>query len=173
MNKKIWKKISSMMVIANGAICLAFSENLINFLPMICGVVLIFKGLIMFIQGIRDKDYDSLEGIGLERSIVILAVGIGILVKQQDALFIVGVFWGLHGLNSAASYLNEALYYRKRKGKFMHLIIEAAIEFVLSLILIFDPITNIGHHIVILGIELIIDGTFELLIKERVECIRS
>ena len=93
----------------------------------------------MLIEGIRAKDYATLEGKKFERAIVIIAIGIGIIIRQSDALFIVGVFWGLEGLNKATNYLNEGLYYFTRKEKFIFPMSKAIIEFVLSSILIFDP----------------------------------
>ena len=59
-----------------------------------------------------------------------IAIGIGIIIRQSDALFIVGVFWGLEGLNKATNYLNEGLYYFTRKEKFIFPMSKAIIEFV-------------------------------------------
>ena len=87
----------------------------------------------------------------------------GIIIRQSDALFIVGVFWGLEGLNKATNYLNEGLYYFTRKEKFIFPMSKAIIEFVLSSILIFDPFSKIAEHIVILGLELVLEGVSEFV----------
>ena len=52
-----------------------------------------------------------------------LNIAIGIFIRQNDAIFIVGVFWGLSGLNKAANYLNEALYYFYKKSLFLQIVL--------------------------------------------------
>lgn len=163
MNEKKWKILNSILMIANGVICIMFSEKLLYALPTICGLVMVIKGLIGIVRGINNRDYASLERVGLERAIVVLLVGIGIIVRQGNALFIVGVFWGLYGLRKAADYLNEGLYRRYNNERYIRLILKAIAESVLSIILIFDPYTSIGHHVVILGVELILDSVLEML----------
>ena len=77
------------------------------------------------------------------------------------------MFWGLHGLIKSASYLNVALYNFCNKGRWVGLFVKAILEFGLSLFLVFDPFGKIGHHITILGLELIFDGAIEWLYKEK------
>ena len=163
MKKQIWDYISTILIIINGIICIIYHEEMIGWLPRICAIVLLIKGTIKMIEGIKEKDYASLEEKKLERSIVIIAVAIAILIQRENALVVVVIFWGLSGLNKSANYLNEALYYfSKRKGGFLPLI-KAIIEFTLSILLIFDPLGKATEHILILGFELIIEGVFEMI----------
>ena len=157
--------ISSSLIIFNGLICIIYGEKLLLLLPIICGGILLLKGLIQFIEGIRDKDYNSLEKTNLEKSFILIAIGLGILIKKSDALFIVGMFWGVYGLIKASNYLNIALYNFCNKDKWITILIKSIVEFGLSIILIFDPFGKLGHHILILGIELVLDGTIELISK--------
>ena len=160
MKKQIWDYISTILIIINGIICIIYHEEMIGWLPSICAIVLLIKGTIKMIEGIKEKDYASLEEKKLERSIVIIAVAIAILIQRENALVVVVIFWGLSGLNKSANYLNEALYYfSKKKGGFLPLII----EFTLSILLIFDPLGKATEHILILGFELIIEGMFEMI----------
>lgn len=163
-NKKL-EHISSGLVILNGIICLVYEEKLVSLLPMICGIILLLKGLVQCIEGIKDKDYLSLEKMNLEKSFILIAIGIGVLIKGNEALFIVGMFWGLHGLIKSANYLNIALYKFFNKGKWIGILIKAIVEFSLSFVLVFDPFGKIGHHIIILGLELIFDGCMEFMNK--------
>lgn len=155
--------ISSTLIILNGLICIVYGDKLLPLLPIICGGSLLIKGLIQCIEGIRAKDYASLEKINMEKSFISLAIGLGVLIKRSDALFIVGMFWGLHGLMKSANYLNIALYNILNKDKWILILIKAIVEFTLSFVLIFDPFGNLGHHIVILGLEMIFDGTMETI----------
>lgn len=155
--------ISSILVIINGLICIAFREKVLEILPIICGAILLIKGIMQFIEGYINKDYATLEGSTMETSFISIAIGIGVLIKRNDALFIVGMFWGLHGLIKSSGYLNVALYNFINKDKWILMLIKAIVEFCLSFALIFDPFGKLGHHIIILGLELIFDGTMEVI----------
>ena len=159
--------IESILIVVNGSICLIYGDKLLPLLPIICGGILLIKGFIQCIEGIKYKDYASLEKNNLEKSFILIAIGLGVLIKRNDALFIVGMFWGLHGLVKAANYLNVALYNFFNKDKWISIIFKALIEFCLSFVLVFDPFGKIGHHIIILGLELIFDGTMEIISKAK------
>lgn len=155
--------ISCFLSIINGIICIVYGEKILSLLPTICGTILLVKGIIQFIEGIIDKDYESLEKTNMEKSFIPIAIGIGVLIKQNDALFIIGMFWGLHGLIKAANYLNVALYNFCNKKKWKSLFIKFIIEFSLSSALVFDPFGKLGHHIMILGLELVFDGFVDVI----------
>ena len=146
MKRGIGAYISAILIILNGVICIVNHQQIYKWIPSLCGAILLIKGIIMLIEGIRAKEYATLEGKKIER-----------------ALFIVGVFWGLEGLNKATNYLNEGLYYFTRKEKFIFPMSKAIIEFVLSSILIFDPFSKIAEHVVILGLELVLEGVSEFV----------
>ena len=165
MKNKMLDFISSSLIIANGVICLTYGEKLLPLLPIICGGILLIKGIIRFVEGIKDKDYASLEKTNLEKSFILIAVGLGILIKRNEALFVVGMFWGLHGLIKSSNYLNIALYNFVNKEKWVAILFKSIIEFSLSFVLVFDPFGKLGHHIFILGLELIFDGTMEIINK--------
>lgn len=165
-NKKL-DYVASCVTLLNGFICIVYGEKLLPLVPIICGGSLIIKGVIKAIEGIKAKDYLSLERMDLENSFILIAVGIGILIRGNNALFIVGVFWGLHGLMKAAQYLNVASYNIFNKKKWILKLVRSIVEFILSIILIFDPFGSIGHHIIFLGIELTFTGIMELSAQYR------
>lgn len=167
MKHKHLENLSAILVIINGLICITYGERLLFLLPYLCGIILLTKGLIQCIEGIKDEDYRDLQKTNLEKSFILIAVGIGILIKKNDALFVVGMFWGLHGLIKSAGYLNVALYNFCNKERWIGLLTKAVLEFGLSLVLVFDPFGKLGHHITILGLELILDGAIEWLYKRR------
>ena len=167
LNNKKLDCIAASLVVVNGIICIAYGEKLLFLLPFICGAILLIKGLIQCIEGIKDKDYRSLEKTNLEKSFILIAIGIGILIKRNDALFVVGMFWGLHGLIKSSNYLNVALYNFFNKEKWVAMLFKAIVEFGLSLLLVFDPFGKLGHHITILGLELIFDGAIEFVNKYK------
>ncbi|WP_297634962.1 DUF308 domain-containing protein [uncultured Clostridium sp.] len=162
MENKRLDYVAACITLLNGFICIMYGEKLLPIVPIICGGTLVIKGIVKAIEGIKEKDYLSLERMDLENSFILIAVGIGILIRRNDALFIVGAFWGLHGLTKAAQYLNIASYNIFNKQKWILKLIRGITEFILSIILIFDPFGSIGHHIIFLGIELIFTGAMEI-----------
>ena len=66
MKKQIWDYISTILIIINGIICIIYHEEMIGWLPSICAIVLLIKGTIKMIEGIKEKDYASLEEKKLE-----------------------------------------------------------------------------------------------------------
>lgn len=162
MKSKVLEYITASLVIFNGVICILYGEQLLKLLPILCGSILLIKGAIRCIEGIMDKDYASLEKTKMEKSFILIAIGIGVLIKRSDALFIIGMFWGLNGLVKASGYLNIALYNLYHREKWLLISVKAVAEFGLSLLLVFDPFGKIQHHIFILGLELILDGVIDL-----------
>lgn len=160
---RIWDYLSTVLIIINGILCITYHEEIFLWLPGVCAIVLLIKGTVKMVEGIKEKDYESLERKKLERAIVIIAVAIAILIQGSNSLVVVVIFWGLSGLNKSANYLNEALYcFSKKKGGLLPLL-KAIIEFTLSILLVFDPLGKATEHILILGFELVIEGIFELI----------
>lgn len=160
---RLWDYISTVLIIINGVICIIFHEDIYDWLPDICAIVLLIKGIVKLIEGIKEDHHKDLHGKKFERAIVIIAFALVILIKQNDAFLVVVIFWGLSGLNKSANSLNEGLYkIHKKEGGFLA-IIKAIVEFILSILLIFDPLGKALEHIVILGVELIFEGIFEVI----------
>lgn len=163
MKRKNLNYIMCFFILINGLICVIYEEKLLPIVPVVCGVCLLIEGIIKGIEGFRGKDYLSLERMDLETGLILIVVGIGILIRGNDSLFIVGIFWGLFGLKKSAKYLNEASYNFFNKEKWKLKSIKGIIEFVLSIILIFDTFGSIGHHIMFLGVELIVIAIIEII----------
>ena len=164
--KKIVSIFLSLLLIINGIICLFNNETVLAILPMICGVIILIRGVLKLIIGIRDKDYTNLDKTNLEGSIISLAIGIGILLKQQDAISVVGIFWGLSGLVKASGSFNEVFYNLHNKKSCWLQALEGIVGLVLSIMLIFNPTGSIEHHVLLLGIELIFEGVINIVNKK-------
>ena len=164
-NRK-WYKFGGFLILLVGIVCIAFPDAVYVMLPFVFGTLLLVEGLIRLIEGIKKRDYAFLEGNDLEQGAIVLAVGIGILIYQDEALFLVGGFWGLWGLMNAAKSLNVGMYHLYHKKPAGIVLLKGIIEAIISFILIFDPVTNMHHHILILGIELIFEGITALFEKK-------
>lgn len=99
---------------------------------------------------------------------MMVAIAVGIMVRQYDALLVAGMFWGLSGVYKSAGFLNEALYRFTHREKHLAVpIIEFVIEAPLSMMLIFDPENSIEHHIIILGAQLIVYSVISMIVKAK------
>ena len=62
MKRGIGAYISAILIILNGVICIVNHQEIYKWIPSLCGAILLIKGIIMLIEGIRAKDYATLEG---------------------------------------------------------------------------------------------------------------
>lgn len=166
-NKKNVNTLMNTLMIINGLLCLLFSHKITELLPTICGSIIVVKGLFNFIVEFKNDGHKNLENIDFEKSIISIAIGAGILFRQQDSLFLIGVFWGLEGLSHSLKLLNELFYRMHNNKKYFLLLIETVIEFALSMLLIFEPYHSVGHHIILLGLELLLESLMNIFIKQH------
>lgn len=166
LQKKNFNTAINLLMLLNGLLCLLFSHKIIELLPTICGLMIVIKGAFNFTVEFKNDGHKNLENIDFEKSIISIAIGIGILLKQQNSLFLIGVFWGLEGLSHSLKLLNELFYRIHHNKKYFLLLIETLIEFVLSMLLVFEPYHSVEHHIILLGLELVLESLMNIFIKQ-------
>ncbi|MEG1431513.1 DUF308 domain-containing protein [Eubacterium sp.] len=165
MKQETYKRTDALLILLNGILCLIFARNVTHLLPTFCGGILIIKGGLQFYKGIINQDYRILEQTDLVKSFSAIAVGIGIFFAQEDALFIIAIFWGLTGLTQATGCLNTALFKMARKEKFFWDLFKGLVEFSLSMAVIFNPFNSVEHHVLLLGIDMIFEGVISFLAR--------
>lgn len=161
MINKHLEEFNDIILIIAGVVCLIFNSHIYEQLPIIFSLIMLERGISDIYEGYHRGDIQSLENMGLERGVMFVIVAIGIFVQGKYALFVIGVFWGLAGLLKASHHLNSFLYHLSHHEPCFKIFIELIIEVVLAMVLIFDPSNNIAHHIIILGVELIIYGIID------------
>ncbi|MFI3210721.1 MAG: hypothetical protein R3Y64_06690 [Peptostreptococcaceae bacterium] len=72
-------------------------------------------------------------------------------------------------MTNAVSDFNIAFYNYFQKDKYILILTRAIFGFILSFVLIFDPFDSIHNHILILGLELILEGIIEFFKKDKEE----
>ena len=68
----------------------------------------------------------------------------------------IGIVWGLLGLQKAARTFDGIFSDIRHKRPFAVALAFCVLQFVLSVLLILNPFANIEHHLIVLGIELIL-----------------
>lgn len=89
LQKKNFNTVINLLMLLNGLLCLFFSHKIIELLPTICGLIIVLKGAFNFIVEFKNGGHKNLENIDFEKSIISIAIGIGILIKQQNSLFLI------------------------------------------------------------------------------------
>ena len=135
--------------------CIVFSEQIKDFLPVICGIVLIAKGIVQIVERVKSKFYIKSENRGIDSPIVLITIGIGLFIYRDHAIILICAVWGAHGLSNSVNTLSEAYNNKLKKHPYILEVIEGLIEFALSFMLIFEPFKKVSIHIIILGIIII------------------
>lgn len=147
--------IASLLFPLVGAACLAIPHQIMSSLPYILGGLMLLVGGADLATDFIEKDKEAGD-ISQGSDIVMIIVGATLLVQGPGLLHLVGVTWGFIGLSKAAGELDEALRAWRGGKPFALVAISGAIEIVLGTLLITSPLANIEHHVLLLGIELIL-----------------
>ena len=126
-----------------GAACMLFTQQIHALLPYILGSVMALSGICDIYRGIVTGEFRRSDTKLTSHGISILLLGWVILYSREHADSIIGAIWGVIGLT---------------KEPFAGELIHGSIELVLGILLLADPLTAVGHHLFLLGIELIAVG---------------
>lgn len=138
-----------------GVACLLLSEQVAEHLPHILGSVMLFVGVADIVTDLLDRD--SAPGkITVGTDVVMIVLGVVTLLNTAESLNVIAVMWGLLGLEKAAREIDESLEARARGGKWVTPLATGAFELALGTMLLVAPLANIGHHVLLLGLELIV-----------------
>lgn len=138
-----------------GVACLVIPEPVAEHLPHILGAVMLFVGAADIVTDLLDKG--SVPGkITVGTDVVMIVLGIVTLLNTTESLNVIAVMWGLLGLEKAAHEIDESLEARASSGKWLMPLATGVFELVLGTMLLIAPIANLGHHVLLLGLELIV-----------------
>lgn len=140
-----------------GALCIIFPNQITKYLPFVMGGAMILLGglhiSLRFAKALQRRDRPRRTDI----SFIIFVLGIVILIMGKSSVSLIGTIWGLYGLwQSCYSFHKGVMALHNREKFVMHFVI-CVIRLAIALLLLFDPEGEFAHHIVILGIDIIID----------------
>ena len=138
-----------------GVACLLFSEPVAEHLPHILGAVMLFVGAADIVTDLLDRD--STPGkITVGTDVVMIVLGIVTLLNTRESLNVIAIMWGLLGLEKAAREIDESLAARTSGGGWVAPLITAMFELALGTMLLISPLASVGHHVLLLGLELVV-----------------
>ena len=137
-----------------GIVCILAPGKVARWLPSILGSIMILTSITDMIFLVKEKKY-LVDYKNRASSLILFIMGICFLLGQESTVFIMGITWGILGLQEVNEELEKILMKKSRKEKWKREALFAGIKLVLSLALIFEPAEKFEFHISLLGLEIL------------------
>lgn len=168
--KNAWKTIKLIVYLIAGCLIMAFSEQVMEYVVILVGAVMTVYAIETIIVSIYEKAVLHEENELFEGLILIL-LAIVLLFTDNNNLEKVCVIWAIWSILRETEEIKECLHdnFHKNPPKFtkvFHYIhcVESAIVIILSLVMLLSPTEKTAHtHIILLGLELILEVAFPLM----------
>ena len=174
--------VATLLLVAVGVLCVAIPQTIVHVLPYLLGSVMALAGIAGVALALRESpdaagdeaaraaaesDDDLVEDApkhhlvkegprGIGASFVLSILGLFSIVCGEQSIGFLGTAWGLVSLYKVGGEFDEALgLWRQKKHVAVVSVLFGALELVLALLLILNPFENIDHHVIVLGIELV------------------
>ena len=151
-------KVFAALQAALGAACMLFTEQIHSLFPFILGFLMVTSGICDIYRGVISKEFRQAETKLTSHGITTLILGCVIVYHHSNADSIIGAIWGVIGLTKGTETLNLAICRCSAQLPFVGELFHGVIELLLGILLLIDPFSAVGHHVFILGIELIAVG---------------
>lgn len=138
-----------------GVGCLIFPTFVEEFLPWLLGAPMVFSGVGNIVAVVRERKADAGKKT-MGSAIVMCILGLIIILHGTDNTLFIGTIWGLLGLVKAAGEFDDIFHSIRIKEPFALSLSVCIFELVLAILLILNPLANLEHHLILLGIQLII-----------------
>lgn len=161
--KKTLDLIKPLVYIITGIAIIIFSKQIVNYLPYVVGLIMILVNIEAIIVDAIEKDY---EHFGYKLGIIVL--GIVIMTAAFDDFEAICIIWAtISIINGGRSLIKSIIDIKKAKVINIIGVLLALLSIVLSIFLIIDPLEHVTSHIVLLGLEIILDGARIILRKYK------
>ena len=119
---------------------------------------MVLEGINLGLQGWRTKDYLYRNSKLLACAVATLTLGLLFLLKQGQSVTVLGTLWGIVSMLQAVELMNEFFFRLANGGRWGIALLEAAVEFGLAVLLLWDPQAAFASHIRILGIQVFLSA---------------
>lgn len=135
-----------------GLLCILFPEKIVSFLPTLLGILMMLTGIAGGFFFLKEPDTHHQEKAS---NTILFVMGLAFLLSQEKSLYLMGITWGLMGLEKVSHHLTHFLEARSQKRPSFKILVFTLLELCLALALLFEPFEKITFHILLLGIEII------------------
>ena len=150
-----WVAIVSAFVLpAAGLLCRFMPHMMVDALPYILGVAMVMSALLWGTASLLDRKAGEDPRVG--KALVLAVLGVFAMVQGLESIGFLGTAWGLLGLGKAGEEFDEAIAAIRAREPFFFSLAFNIVELALALLLIVNPFENIEHHVIVLGIQLIL-----------------
>lgn len=149
---------AAVIFIIVGLLFLLVTNHMYAVFPYIAGTFLLLIGSFDVVRGIKTQEYRDAETKLLANGVVYVILGLVILYHRNDSEYMIGALWGVLGILKSSEALNISLHQMYLKKQFHKELIRAIIELLLGVLLLLDARASLKHHIILLGIELLLVG---------------
>lgn len=160
--KKTLVLIKPIIYIITGLLIIILSEKIVDYLPYVVGSIMILVNVEAIIVNIIEHDH---ENIGYKLGIIVL--GILIITAASHDFEAICVIWATISIINGGRSLMRSIFNIKKSWINILGLALAILSIVLSIFLILDPLEHVTTHIVLLGIEIILDGIRIILVKYK------
>lgn len=147
--------ISMLLLPVVGVCCLLFPEFAEEALPWYLGVPMVLSSVGSIVAVVRERDADAGRS-SMGSAIVLCVLGLVIIVHGANSTMFIGIVWGLLGLFKAAREFDDIFSDIKQRKPFVVALAFCVFQLVLAVLLVVNPFANLEHHLILLGIELIV-----------------
>lgn len=155
-------KISPFVFFAFGVCCIIFHESITTVFPYIFGSIVLAIGVIGFAFGLMNLIIEKHKPTALAYGTTLTVLGIICLVKAQslEIIPIICIAWALVSIFKSTMQLAYGIeQVRQKMKRSIFNFFQAAFSIVLGILLMLDvSIISIDHHIILLGVELLISS---------------
>ena len=138
-----------------GVGCLLFPAVAEEALPYLLGVPMALSGAGSIVTVARERSAEA-GRTSVGAAIVLCVLGGVTMVHGAKSTLFIGIIWGLLGLYKAGGEFNGVIDAVKAKEPYLLSLALTVFQLVLAVLLIWNPSANIEHHLILLGIELIV-----------------
>lgn len=155
-----------------GILCIIMPEIIAKWLPTILGSIMVITSITDTVFVIKEKRY-LVTYRDKASALILLIMGICFILGQESTITLMGVTWGLLGLQEVNEDIEKILTRRSKKEKCLLLTIFAGLKIILSLALLFEPIEKFNFHIFLLGLEILAVTVKVKNVNEYVKAFKS
>lgn len=147
------------IIILMGYYFIRYVDPFYEILPQLMGTMMLVIGITGILYSVSTREYRRTTTRDMATSIMITIVGGIITFSHEEVYGLIGISWGLFGLNRAVDELNTAIseIAHHEKG-FLYPLIASVFGTVLAILLLVDPVEKVYEHMHFIGLELIFIG---------------
>lgn len=166
------EKYYRLMLPIVGLLCMILPGKVAQWLPSILGSIMVLTSVTDTVFVIKEKRY-LVTYKNKASSLILFIMGICFLLGQESTVTLMGVTWGLMGLQEVNEEIEEILIKRNGKEKWRVSAVITGLKLILSLALLFEPIEKFNFHIFLLGMEILAVTVKEKNIVEYVRAFKE